>query len=216
MRKLFVAIRKGELDTVKALLEKDPSLVSSIATSPKKDVGQSTLQVAIKSGNLEIAEYLLDAGADVNFMEAEDCGSDWRMPVVQDAIMAAVMSSRWNTVHPIMGMQIYGSSSRADQTFHLLKRMIEMGADIHKLDSNGNNGLFRAVIDAENILPQYNHNTGEVYGDRIVTDQLRADLGRIFDLLFAHGADENWVKPELGMSVEMLYGKGPVSEFWKK
>ena len=38
MRKLFVAIRKGELDTVKALLEKDPSLVSSIATSPKKDV----------------------------------------------------------------------------------------------------------------------------------------------------------------------------------
>ncbi|MBQ7354773.1 MAG: ankyrin repeat domain-containing protein, partial [Clostridia bacterium] len=93
---------------------------------------------------------------------------------------------------------------------------IEMGADIHKLDSNGNDGLFRAVLDANQILPSCNFNTGEVYGGRIITGQLRADLGRIFDLLFAHGANVNWIKPELGMSVEMLYGKGPVSEFWKK
>ncbi len=216
MRKLFTAIRKDDLATVKELIEKDPTLVASVATSPKKDVGQSPLQVAIKAGKLEIAEYLLDAGADVNFMEAEECGSDWRMPVVQDAIMAAVLSSRWTMVHPMMGIQMFGANSKADQTFQLLSRMIELGADIHKLDSYGNNGLFRAVLDAEKILPQYNHNTGEVYGERVVTDQLRADLGRIFDLLFANGADVNWVKPELGMSVEMFCGKGPVSQFWKK
>ena len=70
VKKLFVSIRRGKLEEVKRILDKKPELISCIATAPpKKDVGQSPLQVAIKSDNAEVANYLLDIGADVNFME---------------------------------------------------------------------------------------------------------------------------------------------------
>ena len=49
MKKLFTAIRKGDIDTVKDLIEKDNSLVFCVAKQPpKSDDGQSTLQVAIR------------------------------------------------------------------------------------------------------------------------------------------------------------------------
>lgn len=67
MKKLFQAIRQGNDAAVRALLEKKPELISCTAKQPpKKDDGQSPLQVALKTGRLEIAEYLLDLGADVN------------------------------------------------------------------------------------------------------------------------------------------------------
>lgn len=98
MKKLFVAIRKGEIETVRELLEKKPELVACTAKQPpKQDDGQSPLQVAIKSGQFEIANILLDGGADVNFMESPDCCNPWRMPALHDAIRAAVMSCRWQT-----------------------------------------------------------------------------------------------------------------------
>jgi len=53
VKKLFVAIRRGNLDEVAALLDKKPELISCLAKAPpKKDDGQSPLMVAIKSDNL--------------------------------------------------------------------------------------------------------------------------------------------------------------------
>ena len=70
MKKLFTAIKKHDLDTVKKILEDKPSLISCTAKAPpKSDDGKSLLQVAIKDGTAEIADYLLDRGADVDFME---------------------------------------------------------------------------------------------------------------------------------------------------
>ena len=54
------------------------------------------MQVALKTGNTAIASYLLDMGADVNFIEDETCCNAWRTPVLHDAINCAVMSCRWN------------------------------------------------------------------------------------------------------------------------
>ena len=98
MKKLFTAIRKKDNETVKALIEKKPELVNCTAKQPpKKGDGQSPLQVALKSGNFEIAEYLINNGADVNFIEDESCANDWRMPALHDAITAAVMCCRHNS-----------------------------------------------------------------------------------------------------------------------
>jgi ankyrin repeat protein len=98
MKKLFVAIRNSDLDTVKQLIEKKPELVNCVAKQPpKNDDGQSPLQVAFKTGNVDIAEYLIDAGANVNFIEDESCCNTWRTPVLHDAINCAVMNCRWNT-----------------------------------------------------------------------------------------------------------------------
>ena len=71
MKKLFTAIRQKDFEAVKALLDKKPELIACTAKQPpKKDDGQSPLQVALKTGSFDVADYLLDLGADVNFIEA--------------------------------------------------------------------------------------------------------------------------------------------------
>lgn len=201
MKKFFAAIRQGNLDTVKELLQKRPELISCVAKQPpKKDDGQSPLQVAIKSGQFKIANYLLDCGADVNFMESPDCCNEWRMPVLQDAITAAIMSLREN------------STETADQAYTLLKRMLDAGADIHRTDSFGNSCLQRAILDARQILPRFFPNSEET---TVIPQELQSGLGRIFMLLFDAGMDctaidRIWNKPLLER-----YEKEPVAQFLK-
>jgi len=183
VKKLFVAIRQGEMETVCALLDKKPELIACTAKAPpKKDAGQSPLQVAIKSDSFAIANLLLDRGADVNFMESEDCGNDWRMPVIQDAIMAAVMHTRWNTVLNDK-MTVSCTKEQADETFALLKRMVGMGADLTRRDSYGNTALDRALLDTRRILPGFHIRENRYLEDRVLTPELDADLMRIFELI---------------------------------
>ena len=71
MKKLFTAIRASNLEMVRQVIEKKPALVNCVAKQPpKKDDGQSPLQVALKTGNIAIANYLLDMGADVNALDS--------------------------------------------------------------------------------------------------------------------------------------------------
>lgn len=216
MKKLFVAIRQGDIDTVKTLIEKKPELIFCTAKQPpKKDHGQSPLQVAIKSGNFKIAEYLLDCGADVNFMENESC-YEWKMPVLQDAIMAAVMSSRWNTNSDMMGFKEFNSKEKAAAAFHVLKRMIDMGAEVSCLDSYGNSCLMRAILDARQILPTYYYKEDKISDDRIITDELKEDLIQIFDLLLQEGADVNQIDKRSNKTLSEYYAKEPVAQFFVK
>ena len=88
MKKLFTAIRQGNLDEVKSILEKKFELVNCVSGAlPKKDHGQSPLQVALKTGKYEIADYLISHGADVNFMEEEDDDPGLRAPVLLMQLM---------------------------------------------------------------------------------------------------------------------------------
>jgi hypothetical protein len=74
MKKLFNAIRSESFDEVKKIIDSKPDLVNCIAKQPpKKDDGQSPLQVALKVGAFDICDYLIDNGADLNFMEDESC-----------------------------------------------------------------------------------------------------------------------------------------------
>ena len=57
-RKLFKAIRQKDNDTVWQMIQEKPELVNCAAKQPpKKDDGQSPLQVAIKTHNFEIADF---------------------------------------------------------------------------------------------------------------------------------------------------------------
>lgn len=195
MKKLFTAVRKNDFETLKTVLEKKPALLHCVATPPpKKDAGQSLLQVALKCGRFEIAEYLIDMGSDVNFMEADDCGNDWRAPVIQDAINAAIMTSRWNVNNELMGFKVFSTAQEADRAYAVLERMLEEGADLNKSDSFGNSGLCRAILQANQILPSVNMQTGELMKDRIFTEELESDLSRIFRLLIRYGADLEYMR----------------------
>lgn len=210
LKKLFTAIRKSDLNTVRMLLDQDPSLIACTAKAPpKKDDGQSPLQVALKTDNAVIANYLLDMGADVNFMESDDCINNMRAPVVHDAIIFAVMNSRWNARNIDGGYSVFSTAERADASYAVLARMIEMGANVNAVDSIGNSCLWRAAIQAEQILPSYNHNTKEVFQDRLLTIEVAADLSRIFHLLIEHGADVGCIHPYSGVSFRDYFISSP-------
>lgn len=125
MKKMFNAVRHNDLETIKQILEKKPEVIDCVATPPpKKDEGQSPLQVAIKVGNLEIAHYLIDRGADVNHIEPDN-GVPWnqsyRCPLLFDAIIGFYLT--WKT--------------RREEKMQLILHLLASGADPNKKDNSG-------------------------------------------------------------------------------
>ena len=216
MQKTFKAIRNGDIDTVKAILAAHPEEINAVAKQPpKKDDGQSLLQVALKTGHLDIADYLLDQNVNVNYMEPTECCNEWRMPVLHDAIRCAIMNCRWNSRDYITKeFLVHSTADNATKAYNILVRMLELGADITAKDSYGNSVLERAILDARQILPIYNYTTKEVNDNRMVTDELRADLNRIFSLLLSRGASLQWIDRVTGKTIAELYAEEPVAEFF--
>ncbi|MBQ2753644.1 MAG: ankyrin repeat domain-containing protein [Firmicutes bacterium] len=215
MIKTFKAIRRGDIEAVREILLAKPEEINAVAKQPpKKDDGQSLLQVALKTGQLDIAELLLDYNADVNFMESEECCNEWRAPVLHDAIMRAVNNCRYNVKkYSSNEYEVCSTKERADKAFYILERMLEMGADIKAKDSYGNSTLARAVLDARQILPSYVYTSNTLCNDRIVTKEVREDLTRIFRLLYEYGADSQWPDRISGRTMADEYKKEPVAEF---
>lgn len=213
MKKLFKAIRDKNLELVSQLISSAPELVNCTAKQPpKKDDGQSPLQVALKTGAYDIAEYLIDHGADLNFMEDASCCNTWRTPVIHDAINAAVMSCRWNTNNPYTGFEVFSTEEKAAYSRQLLEKMLQLGADVNKLDSSGNSGIWRFCLQANQILPRYNYATNCESDDRIFTIELEADLRNILKLLCQYGADLNYASPNVGLSVKAFYTNGSMAK----
>ncbi len=178
MKKLFKMIRQENLEEVKKIIEKKPELVNCTATPPpKKDIGQSPLQVATKTDAFEIANYLLEYGANVNFIESEEeVGRDGlRMPVLHDAIRT--------TLHSLC----YSNIKASEEGLKLVKRMLELGADPNQEASNGISAFGCAVLDADYILE-----SPSTYSD--VQEFTRMQLIKLLDLLVEYGADkEEWL-----------------------
>lgn len=217
MKKLFKAIRNNDLFEVKEIITKKPELVNCVAKQPpKKDDGQSPLQVALKTGNFEIAKYLIDMGADLNFIEDDACCNEWRMPVVHDAITAAVMCSRWNVNNSYMGFQVYSTKERADRAFDTLCLMIDKGADVNGLDSYGNSGIWRFCLQSNQVLPSFNYVDRVESDDRLFTDEVHEDLRRILEALKEAGADPFYAAPNFGKCPLDFYTEGSLSIILKE
>jgi hypothetical protein len=213
LKKLFKAIRDKNIELVKQLIINDPVLVNCTAKQPpKKDDGQSPLQVALKTGAFDIADFLIDNGADLNFMEDESCCNTWRAPVIHDAINAAVMSSRWNTNNPYTGFEVYSTEENAITARKLLEKMLQLGSDINMLDSSGNSGIWRYCLQANQILPRFNYATNCECDDRIFTVELETDLLSILKLLCKYGADLSYVSPNVGLTVKAFYANGSMAK----
>jgi len=58
---IFIASYNGDLETVKRMIGQDPSLVNS-----RNSMGRFPLEMAAQTGQVEIVQFLLEKGADVN------------------------------------------------------------------------------------------------------------------------------------------------------
>jgi len=203
---LFKEIRHGDIAAVTARLDAKPELVHATATAPpKKDDGQSTLQVAIKSSNFPIAHLLLERGADVDFVEASGVNR-WNAPVLHDAIRAAMFNTRWTKEwtgpgeppHYVWVTTLEGFES----AFAVLQALLERGADPNKQDSFGNPPLMRALLD-----------TRQIDGRPDQPREFDDDVHRVFRALRDAGADPTWVDPRSGKTPAEQYEGEPVGRF---
>jgi hypothetical protein len=205
VKALFAEIRQGDTAAVTSRLDRDPALVDAVASAPpKKDDGQSALQVALKSGQFAVADLLLDRGADVNHVDSSEI-NPWNVPIVHDAIRAAVMSARFGRNRALPGapprIEITNTSERFEEALGLLTRIIDAGADLNAIDSYGNPASHRAVLDARQII------------DEPILPALTVDLDRVFALLLAAGADPDWIDPRAGQTIAQRYADDPVARF---
>lgn len=216
MQSIFKHIVAGDEASVRALVEKDSALANAVATgSPKKYVGQSALQVAIRTGRFDIATLLLERGADARFVDVTT-PDEWSKSVLHDAAVAAVMRSRWSRrtftadSEPVWRI---AEVERHDQAYQMLVALIEAGADATAVDSLGATPLGRAVHAAHDVLPRRNDERRELSNGQPLTAELVDDLTRIFALLIEHGADPHEIEPQMGAPLAHHYRHELVGRF---
>ena len=187
IKALIGAIRKHDNESARKLLSANPALVNACASAPpKKDDGQSPLQIAFKCGNFEMAALLIDQGANVNFME-ESAVNDWRAPVLHDALRAAAFTARDGKIV---------SGNKFEQAIALVQRLLSMGVNPNVTDSYGNTALVRALMDARQRLV-----AEPGFPNKVANDGLNRDLREIMQALIRAGADVNAGTPQLGSAV---------------
>jgi ankyrin repeat protein len=169
----FKAVSDGDVNQVSKLLDKNPEYLSICNVAPpKKDDGQSGLQVAFKTRNFEVAKLLIEKGANVNFMETSKI-NEWTVPVLHDCIRATIFSS----------YTLQRDTKRFDKAFSLLELMLSKKADPKSTDSYGNNCLHRALLDARQMID----NPSTDFTNDILIKQLQS----VFTQLINAGADIN-------------------------
>lgn len=214
MQKTFQLLRRGDLEGVRQILDKKPEEVNAVSgDKPKRDQGQLLLQVAIKSGHLDIADLLIDRGADLNFIEEPTELNPFCQPVLQTAGGRAVfdcrrMIKRWNGQY-----EMYSSKEKADQSFKVFEKMLELGADISQNDSHGGTLLQTILIETKEVLPSYYWKTKETSDNVLITDELRHDLNRIYDLLIRYGVTADEIAVYQNIPLKELYQDSPTMEF---
>ena len=211
----FEAIRANELETVKSMLAADPALVNTPAPKKPADTrGMSPLQVALCTGwHRDIAWFLLEHGADVNF--CADAKLDG-YPVLFDGVNAAIWNARrcaWDGQDTTpMRLVWKHTQAEADDAFAFLRRMLALGADVQATDQYGRGVLMEAVEETSRLCPIRSEETGEFYPGRPITEEMRHDIRRIFQLLIDAGADRENRSAYSGKTIRQHYEGSPVWE----
>lgn len=115
-RLLIYAIEKRQLDIVKSIIERDPSSIN------EKDPNtfNTPLFIAVLSGNLDIVEFLLNTGVDVDDAREEDCKEE----------------KSWTP--------LFGTIMKCD--IEMTKLLLSFGANVNSQDHFGRTYVHWAVV----------------------------------------------------------------------
>ena len=186
IKAFFKAVKDKDLPTVIALVTANPEYLSITNLGPPKmDDGQSALQVAFKNGSFDVARFLVEQGADVNFMEQSEI-NQWTAPVLHDCIRATIFNT----------YTLQKDTAKFDRAFSLLNLLLNKKANPNAIDSYGNNCLHRAFLDSRQMIdhPDANLSNG------IIFTQLRS----VFKALINAGADVNLANEQRPSVVSLI------------
>lgn len=191
------AARKGDAKKVRAILQADPKAISA-----KDNHGDTPLHLAALHGQIEVAQVLLDAGADVN--AKNNYG-----PFTPGDLGQQISSN--NHQDPVVLLSAHGVDERDMKNGYtpldlaefsvnhkkVLALLVSKGADVNAQASSGATPLFWAVMrdqkeDVQFLLDhRANVNAADAYGDTILDCALRLQYTSLIQLLVDRGADVN-------------------------
>jgi ankyrin repeat protein len=193
------AARKGDVKKIQALLASDPKLVAD-----KDGDGDTPLHVAAKFGQLEAAQALVAAGADVNIKNTE-------APFLPGDLWDIVGSN--NHKDPVDLLRVHGVNTEDNKNGYtpldmaafsvhympMVKFLIDKGADVNAKSAAGATPLFWAVLRQQRDEVQYlvDHgadvNATDAYGDTILDMVLHLQYTTMLPILLAKDVDVNAV-----------------------
>ena len=192
MRKFFKDIVEGRKEEVIRQVEKNPALVNAAAKQPpKKYDDHSSLMLAIESWHFDLANYLIDKGADIHFVAERENPNGWHMPILNLAFMMATRACRHTYRYGVGDYheeEVISSKEKADAAYALVRRLIDMETDVNGIAQNGIDGLpmncaKMVYHQASFFLP------GFVEHPERMSPECREDLTRLFRLLREYHAD---------------------------
>src|SRR5215831_16201519 len=122
-RKLLDAIRKGDATTLRALIESDPALVNT------REGDLPTVRLAMYYRQPEIAHYLIDHGATLDFYDATAAGQIGRLRELLASDPSLVNSYSSDGATPLGLAAFFGQKDAVEL-------LLEHGARINTLAKN--------------------------------------------------------------------------------
>lgn len=151
MKKLFDAINKGDIDTVRVIIDQNKTLLCSREKGwRKRDEGETPLRIAIKNCRYDIVRFLINAGADVNDYTPRD-----GLYISHQAVYTAVL-------HSIPGYQ--SQIGTYQDSFDILKYLVRHQMDINLQDNNGVNCFYHGI----NLSHSMMHSTSNMFDSELV------------------------------------------------
>jgi 7,8-dihydropterin-6-yl-methyl-4-(beta-D-ribofuranosyl)aminobenzene 5'-phosphate synthase len=184
---------KGDLNKVKALLEKDPRLINE-----KNDFGGTPLHVAAQAGQLEVVKFLFEKGADLN---SKDMYGMTPLHAGVESEKSDVLGFLVARGAAINGKNLWGMTplhwaalSGLDKSLEFL---VENGADREAKDTSGRTPLHLGAWSGNRasvgLLLQKGAlvNARDQGGDTPLHGAAYEGHKEVVDLLLANGADVN-------------------------
>ena len=204
---IFEAIKNDDFEQVKALVEADHACVNAIAPKKPADTkGMSPLQAAVTTGwHRKIAWYLLEHGADVNFIEPIGLQPYQADPVLFDVAQVAIRNARrWELNEETGEYRLMHTKKDADEAFAFLQAVVERGANLKMTDYYDNGVMTRALYAASCVYPDPRYR-----GFRH-SDEQDEDLLRIFRFLLDSGAEKETVSKVSKTNNTGMYQDKPI------
>ena len=154
---LLLAIEKGNNSSTKTMIDNRKKLGLDIdKKTAYKDTRESPLLLAIEKNNLDIARYLLSAGANLNIVSDPEWGAQSNNEIVYTPLMLAITLAEIEMVDLLLEYNALRDPSRQldidaipgeyaalhitmlleDQQTYMVKRLIEAGADVNLLTAD--------------------------------------------------------------------------------
>lgn len=212
----LAAVKKGDIEKIKALLEHDRGLVNA-----KAETGESAILLAMYHGQRGVANLLWDYGAAVNIWEAAAVGATDRVNDLVEIDPGLIHSQSHDGFTPLQLAAFFGNA-------HTVKWLAALGSNVNAISKNstfarGVPVLQSAVAsgnrDVVKILLEHGANVNVLNEQEGTPLYLTAYEGNVemVKLLLAGGADRNLKTKdgETPLKIAEARGHYPVVELLK-